>query len=225
MQSTVQELQKESQTFGKVAFDKLKREYELKDEEVKQAQSQVQKLTFQLEDRQATQSNDNANDVMRVQLERTRIQVEELHQENAELKRNAENAGKALKEMQSLKAELEDTKRQLVQKHQQQPQQKQSPPKVSAEVLSLREALQRETMEKNRIETDNLRLMEKIRLLNARRSVSEAESGVQFDLRAFKGVTLGNIARTAFVNGSMTKKFVSFYVLLLHLILFYKLIL
>lgn len=219
LQTTVKELQKENQQYGKTAFDKLNHECQLKDEELRQAQAKVQKLTFQLEDKHVTNlliANDHAS----IELEKAKFKIEELLQENETLKNNKEAVTKALQQVQLLKNELEETKKQLVQKHSNHHILKE-PIKPSADIIALKEALQREANEKHRIETDNLRLMEKIRLLNTRRSISEAESG-DFNINAFREITLSSLARTAFVNGSMTKKFISFYALLLHVILLYK---
>ena len=223
MQRKTEDLEKETLTYGKPAYEKLKNEYDLREDELKQAQAVIQKLTFQLEDKQASTIFTKDDQVV-VDLEKAKIQIEELQSENAILKSNANLAKDALREVQALTIEVEEARKHLAQIHKSTHQSAAPSPKQTTELQNLRDALQREANEKHRIETDNLRLMEKIRLLNARRSISEAEAGKDF-FNAFKQVTLSSVARTAFVNGSMTKKCVSIYFLLIHLILFYKLFL
>ena len=187
----------------------------------KELRATIDRLQIQLEESQRNQNN--GRPMLELEAERLKFENEELKKENSMLKKAGDSFTSAMQQVTSLKNELKQTQERLSKLHSDYHTIKNEPSNNERELIStLKENIQKEKAERMRIEKDNLRLIERIRLMNTRRSISEAESQIDFD--ALKKVTMSGLFRTAFVNGSKAKKLISFYILFIHVLLVYKLI-
>lgn len=177
----------------------------------KEQEAKIEQLKIQLEESTKYTSVDT------VEVEKYKIVNEELQIENKQLKQNNEIVKKTFVEIESLKKELLITKNQLKHHH---------PPTFNSnnndiELKHLKDSLEKEKQDHSRLKYENIRLMEKIRMMNSRKSISETES--QININKLQLLTVSGVLRTAFVNGSRAKKMISFYILFLHIIIVYKL--
>ena len=187
----------------------------------KELRATIERLQIQLEESQRNQGS--GRPVLELEVERLKFEYGELKRENNSLRKAGDSFMNAMQQVASLKKELEQAQERLSRLHSDHHHINKNEPNNNQRDLmaSLNENIQKERSERIRLEKDNLRLIEKIRLMNTRRSISEAES--QIDLSVLRKVTMNGLFRTAFVNGSKTKKLVSFYFLFIHALLVYKL--
>jgi hypothetical protein len=184
----------------------------------KELRATVDRLQIQLEE--SLKSRPSGQLSLEMDTQRLKVENEELVRENKSLKVANESFTNAMHKVASLKRELEQAHKQLSILNATCQAPKIEVINSDGEVIaSLKESIQKERAERSRLEKDNLRMVEKIRLMNTRRSISEAES--QIDLGALRKITMNGIFRTAFVNGSKMKKLISFYILLIHILLLY----
>ena len=168
--------------------------------------SKILKLQFQLEEEHHKDTLGNHHDT---ELHKYQTLLSELTDQNSQLRQELHNVSLVENELSDLRMLLAETRAEFIE----------STKMHSSITAELKNTLMAEQKDKARVQAESTQLLEKIRILQQRRSIVQVEEATPLEEFLSLKHPLRSILQTAFVNGSKSKRLFSCYFVFLHLLL------